>query len=146
VEMAEHEQSARRLALRILFADPHAPWQHGTSENTNCLLRQYLPKGTNLSSYTQRELNVIAYRLNTRPGKCLAFAAPLEASRSCGFIHSLHLELEAAVLKCLVCQQTDEVGLIGRMEIESQGLGYRPMRPVNQASMIVRQLSQQHKS
>ncbi|QPD02745.1 MAG: IS30 family transposase [Candidatus Nitrospira kreftii] len=66
--MAEHEQLAQRLARWILFADPHAPWQHGTSENTNCLLRQSLPKGTNLSSYTQRELNAIAYRLNTRRG------------------------------------------------------------------------------
>lgn len=144
--MAEREQLAQRLARWILFADPHAPWQHGTSENTNCLLRQYLLKGTNLSSYTQRELNAIAYRLNARLGKCLAFAAPLEASPSCGFIRPLHLELESTVLKRLVCQQTDEVGLLGRMERESEGLGYRPTRPVDQSSMIVRQLSQQHKS
>ncbi len=77
-EMAEHEQLAKRLAIQIFFADPHSPGQRGTNENTNGLLRQYLPKGTDLSTYTQRELNAIAYRLNTRPRKCLNFATPLE--------------------------------------------------------------------
>lgn len=77
-EMAEHERLAQRLAIRIFFADPHSPWQRGTNENTNGLLRQYLPKGTDLSRYTQRELNAIAHRLNTRPRKCLNFATPLE--------------------------------------------------------------------
>ena len=77
-EMAEHERLAQRLAIQIFFADPHSPWQRGTNENTNGLLRQYLPKGTDLSGYTQRELNAIAYRLNTRPRKCLNFATPLE--------------------------------------------------------------------
>ena len=77
-EMAEHERLAQRLAIQIFFADPHSPWQRGTNENTNGLLRQYLPKGTDLSRYTQRELNAIAHRLNTRPRKCLGFATPLE--------------------------------------------------------------------
>ena len=77
-EMAEHERLAQRLAIQIFFADPHSPWQRGTNENTNGLLRQYLPKGTDLSRYTQRELNAIAHRLNTRPRKCLGFAPPLE--------------------------------------------------------------------
>ena len=77
-EMAEHEQLAQRLAIQVFFDDPHSPWQRGTNENTNGLLRQYLPKGTDLSGYTQRELNAIAHRLNTRPRKCLNFATPLE--------------------------------------------------------------------
>ena len=77
-EMAEHERLAQRLAIQIFFADPYSPWQRGTNENTNGLLRQYLPKGTDLSGYTQRELNAIAHRLNTRPRKCLNFATPLE--------------------------------------------------------------------
>jgi transposase, IS30 family len=77
-EMAKHERLAHHLAIQIFFADPHSPWQRGTNENTNGLLRQYLPKGTDLSSYTQRELNAIAHRLNTRPRKCLGFATPLE--------------------------------------------------------------------
>lgn len=77
-EMADHERLAQRLAIRIFFADPHSPWQRGTHENTNGLLRQYLSKGTDLSGYTPRELNVIAHRLNTRPRKCLNFAPPLE--------------------------------------------------------------------
>ena len=77
-EMAEHAQLAQRLAIHIFFADPYSPWQRGTNENTNGVLRQYLPKGTDLSGYTQRELNAIAHRLNTRPRKCLNFATPLE--------------------------------------------------------------------
>lgn len=77
-EMAEHERLAHRLAIQVFFADPHSPWQRGTNENTNGLLRQYLPKGTDLSGYTQWELNAIAHRLNTRPRKCLGFATPLE--------------------------------------------------------------------
>jgi len=77
-EMTEHERLAQQLAIRVFFADPHSPWQRGTNENTNGLLRQYLPKGTDLSGYPQRELNTIAHRLNTRPRKCLNWATPLE--------------------------------------------------------------------
>ena len=79
-EMAEHERLAQRLAIRIFFADPYSPWPRGTNENTNGLLRPYLPKGTDVSGYTQRELNAIAHRLNTRPRKCLNCATPLEVS------------------------------------------------------------------
>ncbi len=79
-EMAEHARLAERLAIRIFFADPHSPWQRGTNENTTGFLRQDLPNGTDLSEYTQRELNSIAHRLNTRPRKCLDFATPLDVS------------------------------------------------------------------
>ena len=84
-ERAEHERLAQRLAIRIFFADPYRPWQRGTKENTNGLLRQYVPKGTDWSGYTQRELNAIAHRLNTRPRKCLNVATPLEV-----FTHLRH--------------------------------------------------------
>lgn len=77
-EMADHERLAHRLSIQVFFADPHSLGQRGTNENTHGLLRQYLPKGTELSGDTQRELNAIAHRLNTRPRKCLDGAKPLE--------------------------------------------------------------------
>jgi IS30 family transposase len=77
-EMAAHETLAERVSIRVYFADPHSPWQRGTIENANGLLRQYLPKGSDLSTFSQHQLNSIARRLNTRPRKCLEFATPLE--------------------------------------------------------------------
>jgi IS30 family transposase len=77
-EMAAHESLSAELDMRIFFADPHRPWQRGSNENTNGLLRQYLPKGTDLSTLSQRELNAIAHRLNTRPRKTLGWKTPLE--------------------------------------------------------------------
>jgi len=77
-EMARHRQLAALTGLRVYFADPHAPWQRGSNENTNGLLRQYLPKGTDLSVFSQAELDAIAIRLNSRPRKTLGFATPDE--------------------------------------------------------------------
>ena len=92
-ERAEHA----RLAIRIFFADPSSPWQRGTNENTPGRLRQYLPKGTDLSGYTPRELHAIAHRLNTRLRTCLNFATPLEVDAHLALIHPVHVELETAV-------------------------------------------------
>lgn len=78
-EMTDHEWLSARVGMRIYFADPHSPWQRGSNENTNGLLRQYLPKGMDLSTLTQRELNSIAHRLNTRPRKSLTWQTPSEA-------------------------------------------------------------------
>ncbi|MBK1726808.1 IS30 family transposase [Halorhodospira neutriphila] len=78
-EMACHERLAQRLNLSIWFADPHAPWQRGSNENTNGLLRQYLPKGADLSEPSQTQLNDIARLLNQRPRKALDFRTPEEA-------------------------------------------------------------------
>lgn len=77
-EMAQHERLALSTGMRIYFADPHAPWQRGSSENTNGLLRQYFPKGTPLSGFGQDELDAVAESLNRRPRKTLDFATPQE--------------------------------------------------------------------
>ncbi len=77
-EMAAHVRFSTDTNMVVYFCDPHSPWQRGTNENTNGLLHQYLPKGTDLSGYTQRELNTVAHRLNTRPRQCLHWATPLE--------------------------------------------------------------------
>ncbi len=78
-ELACHEELAKRLKLDIWFCDPYAPWQRGSNENTNGLLRQYLPKGADLSEVTQTQLNDIARLLNGRPRKTLGWKTPSEA-------------------------------------------------------------------
>ena len=80
-EMFQHSRIEQATGLRIYFADPHSPWQRGTNENTNGLLRQYLPKGADLSSYPQHELDRIAAELNDRPRLCLADRAPAQIMR-----------------------------------------------------------------
>jgi len=81
-EMARHQELAERLHLRVYFADPHSPWQRPTNENTNGLLREYLPKGMDFSGLSQRYLTQVATALNTRPRKCLGFLTPEEVMSS----------------------------------------------------------------
>lgn len=78
-EMTCHVELAKRLNLDIWFADPHAPWQRGSNENTNGLLRKFLPKGIDLSTVTQIQLNDIAKLLNGRPRQTLGWDTPEEA-------------------------------------------------------------------
>jgi IS30 family transposase len=78
-EMACHPELARRLKIDIWFCDPHAPWQRGSNENTNGLLRQFMPKGTDLSDVSQTWLNDVATLMNNRPRKTLGWRTPAEA-------------------------------------------------------------------
>lgn len=78
-EMAEHVQLRPATDLAIYFCDPHSPWQRATNENTNGLLRQYFPKGTDLSAHSATTLAAVALTLNTRPRKTLGWRTPAEA-------------------------------------------------------------------
>lgn len=81
-EFALHEHISNALEAKFYFADPYSPWQRGTNENTNGLIRQYLPKGSDLSKITEEMIKFIEKRLNNRPRKCLGFKTPNEVMRS----------------------------------------------------------------
>src|SRR5580692_6892850 len=82
LEMAKHQTFTVGTSVKFYFCDPQSPWQGGSNENTNGLLRQYFPRGTDLSGYTQSELDKVALRLNQRPRKTLGFQTPASKLRA----------------------------------------------------------------
>ena len=82
-EMADHQQLTLNTDIQVYFCDPQSAWQRGSNENTNRLLRQYLPQGTNLSLHSQARLNAIARQLNERPRKTLGYETPAGRFNAC---------------------------------------------------------------
>jgi IS30 family transposase len=77
-EFARHESVAKKLKIRVYFADPYSPWQRGLNENTNGLIRQYVPKGSDIRTLTDEQIEHIMDRLNNRPRKSLGYLTPNE--------------------------------------------------------------------
>ena len=94
-EMSMHKRLARRLRIDIFFCDPHSPWQRGSNENANGLIREYLPKGADLNSFSDQDLRRIESALNNRPRKVLGFRTPAEVFAELKLNHIAGVALQA---------------------------------------------------
>ncbi len=92
-EMSMHKKLSERTDIAVYFCDPHSPWQRGSNDNMNGLVRQYLPKGTNLSIYSQQQLDAVADEINDRPRKGLGVRSPLAVYRELLINNPLHSTL-----------------------------------------------------
>jgi IS30 family transposase len=86
--MAAHKDFSLATDVKVYFCDPHSPWRRGSNENTNGLLRQYFPKGTDLAEYSQIYLDRVALKLNQRPRETLGFETP--ADKLSAYVASIH--------------------------------------------------------
>ena len=115
-EMSAHAQFKVETGIPVFFADPHSPWQRGMNENTNGLLRQYFPKGTDLSRWSAEDIEAVAHALNTRPRKTLGWKTPQKrstSSYSCSKKPVLHPPIESAQYTALrYTERLAEVGAI----------------------------------
>lgn len=84
-EFAQHQEIGNALGTKVYFSHPHSPWERGTKENTNGLLRQFFPKGKSMTQVSQKDVDAAVRLLNDRPRKCLGWKTPLEA-----FLEILH--------------------------------------------------------
>jgi IS30 family transposase len=94
--MSQHARLRVDTGLHVYFCDPQSPWQRGTNENTNGLLRQYFPKGTDLSVHSTKDLEAVALALNTRPRKTLGWRTPAEALNDVLRTHANRIRPSAA--------------------------------------------------